>query len=92
MSRPAAAPPSRLPLVLLGLMTLISFGGPFLIAVILWGGPQSGWPPDRPVEWVGVGLVLVLFAACFTACVTIGWWHVRPAPTTAAGDEPKHDR
>lgn len=84
--------PSRLPLVLLGLMTLVSFGGPVLIAVLLWGGSRSGWPPDRPVEWVGVGLVMVAFAVCFTACLTVGWWHGHPPRITGKTDERLDDR
>jgi hypothetical protein len=66
-----------LPIVLLGLMTLVSFGGPFVIALLLWGGERSKWPPDRPVEWIGLGVVMTLFAACFIACLTIGWWRPR---------------
>ena len=45
-------------------MTVASFGGPFLIGMILRGGEHPEWPPDRPVEWVafagGAGLVVVL--------------------------------
>jgi len=63
--------------VLLGLMTFLSFVGPFLIAGILWGGPRSGWPPDRPIEWIGVGAILFLFLACFLACLTAPWWNSR---------------
>ncbi len=84
--------PSRLPLVALGLMTLVSFGGPILIAVLLWGGPRSGWPPDRPVEWIGVGLVMTLFATCFIACLTVGWWRKQPPRITNKLDEPDQDR
>ncbi len=46
---------SRAAYILLGLMTVLCFGGPFLIAVLLWGGERSGWPPDRPIEWIGFG-------------------------------------
>ena len=84
--------PSRLPMVLLGLMTLVSFGGPVLIAVLLWGGARSGWPPDRPVEWIGFGLVMPLFAACFIACLTVGWWHGHPPRIASKADEHLDDR
>ncbi len=45
-------PLPRLPYVLLGAMTLVSFGGPFVILVVVRGGPSARWPPDRPVEWI----------------------------------------
>jgi len=73
---------SRAAYVVLGLMTLVSFGGPALIAVILWGGQRSGWPPDRPIEWIGVGLVLFLFLTCFIACLTVPLW----IPRAPGGD------
>ena len=37
--------------VLLGLLTLATFGGYFLIGHVLSGGERPGWPPDRAVEW-----------------------------------------
>jgi hypothetical protein len=37
--------------VLLGLLTLATFGGYFLIGHVLRGGASPAWPPDRPVEW-----------------------------------------
>ena len=63
------------PYALLGAMTLISFGGPFLVLVVVRGGASPSWPPDRPLEWFTIALVLVLFAASFVACITIGWWY-----------------
>jgi len=54
----------RLAYVLLALMSLASFGGPFLIGTVLRGGESPTWPPDRPVEWgvvAGVtGVVVVV--------------------------------
>ncbi len=64
-----------LPYVLLGAMTLISFGGPFVILLIVRGGASANWPPDRPVEWITIGIVLWLAIALFLACVSIGWWY-----------------
>ena len=56
--------PSKFAYVLLMLMSIFAFGGPFAIGRVLEGGEHGGWPPDRPVEWVtlvGVcGGVLVL--------------------------------
>ncbi len=55
----------RFAYLLLGLMSLATFGGPFLIGAALRGGDSPKWPPDRPVEWVvfsGVtGVVVVVF-------------------------------
>ncbi len=46
---------------LFAVMTLVSFGGPFLINSVLNGGESKGWPPDRPIEWVViVGLTAVV--------------------------------
>ena len=61
----------RYPFVLLGAMTLFTFGGPFLIGYFLGGGASPKWPPDRPIEWavlLGVsGMVAVLMMACLSA-------------------------
>lgn len=76
-----AAPVRRLPYVLLGLMTLASFGGPFGIVAILQGGERPGWPPDRPVEWVAFAAICGLVAALMIACLALGL-----ANRTALGD------
>lgn len=73
MSRVPPVP--RLPYFLLGGLTLISFGGPFAMLVIVRGGPSARWPPDRLVEWVVIGLVCTLAVTLFWACVTLGWWY-----------------
>jgi hypothetical protein len=65
-------PPPRAPLVLLGLMTVASFGGPFVIFVTLQGGASAHWPPDRPVEWWVFGLITGLVAVLMTACLALG--------------------
>ncbi len=55
---------TRQAMILLALMTCAAFGGPIGFGVVLRGGPNPGWPPDRAVEWaalVGIsGLVLAL--------------------------------
>lgn len=60
----------RLPFVLLGLMTIFSFGGPVAIGLVLRGGASRNWPPDRSVEWVTLlgisGVVLALMLACLS--------------------------
>ena len=50
----------RLAYALLAAMTLLSFGGPFLIGAIMRGGDSPNWPPDRPVEWTAFGGVTAL--------------------------------
>ncbi len=64
-----------LPYLLLGAMTLVTFGGPFVILLVVRGGASANWPPDRPVEWITIALVLWLAIALFLACVSIGWWY-----------------
>ncbi len=44
----------RLAYVLLAIMSVTSFGGPFLLGSVLRGGDRPNWPPDRPIEWVAV--------------------------------------
>jgi hypothetical protein len=75
----------RLPYVLLGAMTLVSFIGPFVILATMWGGRSSKWPPDRPVEWVTIAVVIGLVIALFVACLSIGWWYRQASPV----NEPK---
>jgi hypothetical protein len=76
-----ARPLPRLPYVLLIAMSVVSFGGPFLIVGVLWGGKSSRWPPDRPIEWATIGAVFVLFLTLFAACVGIrGWYRPERAP------------
>jgi hypothetical protein len=41
----------RIAYLLLGLLTLATFGGYFLIGYVLKGGASPAWPPDRMVEW-----------------------------------------
>ncbi len=69
----------RLPYILLAAMTAVSFGGPFVIVGVVRGGDSARWPPDRPLEWVTIGVVLALFLILFVACVSIRLWF-RPKP------------
>ena len=57
----------RLPWVVLGVMTTLTFGGPLLIGAVLRGGERTTWPPDRAVEWatlIGTSLAVVVLMAC----------------------------
>jgi uncharacterized membrane protein YedE/YeeE len=71
-------PLPHLPNVLLGLLTLVCFGGPLTMLLVVRGGSSSEWPPDRAIEWIVAGLVCLAAAALFLACITIGWWYSWP--------------
>jgi hypothetical protein len=66
---------SRPLIILFAAMTVVSFGGPFLIAAVLWGGESSRWPPDRPIEWIVFGFVVSLVVVLFVACVSVRLWY-----------------
>jgi hypothetical protein len=72
-------PLPRLPYVLLGAMTIVSFVGPFVLFGTVMGGPSDKWPPDRPIEWVVVIAVFGLASVLFLACVSLAWWFPRIA-------------
>jgi hypothetical protein len=71
-------PLPRLPFLLLGWLTVVSFGGPLALLLIVRGGPRADLPPDRPVEWIVIALVFGLFLVLFVACISIGWWYPWP--------------
>lgn len=61
----------RLPFVLLTLMTLVTFGGPVVIWIVLRGGSNPKWPPDRPIEWITFAIICGLVLGFMALCVTI---------------------
>ena len=70
-----SVPPGRVPRstwILLGLLTLFSFGGPLPIFLVLRGGKQSGWPPDRPVEWATFVGICGAVVAMMSTCLVVG--------------------
>jgi hypothetical protein len=73
----------RGPFVLLGLMTLATFGGPIAIVVSIRGGASRQWPPDRAVEWWTFGLTTGLVVVLMLACVGLGLVHRRRATPSA---------
>ncbi len=83
----AGRPLSRVPYVLLGAMTFVSFAGPFVVLATIRGGKSRGWPPDRPVEWGMIGVVLGLEIVLFLVCVTAGWWQNRHQQVPTRSDE-----
>ncbi len=72
-SKPAPASPTG-PLVMLGLLSVAAFAGPFLIFLTIRGGEHEAWPPDRPVEWVTLLGVSALVAGLMVGCLTSGKW------------------
>ena len=77
MSDPLPSTAKNLPWILLGLMTVFSMAGPFVIFLIFKGGDHEGWPPDRPIEWWALGLITGLVVVLLSACVTVGIWSPR---------------
>ena len=75
MTTKNAAPLPRTPYILLIALSVVCFGGPFVMVGVIRGGQSAGWPPDRPIEWLTMAVVLVLFLALFVACVSIRVWY-----------------
>lgn len=71
---PRSVGPPKAPLILLGLLTVVAFAGPFAIVWVLRGGASPIWPPDRAVEWVMFGGTVGLVVVLLTACTTAGLW------------------
>jgi hypothetical protein len=70
-----------LPYILLGAMTLVTFGGPFVILLALRRGSRPDWPPESTSEWSIILLVLALEAALVLSCLSIRLWY--PVPGTS---------
>lgn len=77
MSGPRSAHVAKLPLVLLGIMTAATFGGPLGVMLVLRGGVEPAWPPDRPVEWVALIGAVGLVAALMIAILALGLANLR---------------
>jgi heme/copper-type cytochrome/quinol oxidase subunit 3 len=62
-------------IVLFALMTAVAFGGPLAIALVLRGGRNATWPPDRAIEWLALGgistLVLLLMIVTIAASLAL---------------------
>ena len=65
---------ARLPYILLIAMTVVSFGGPFAILAALHLGERTDWPPEGPLEWSVVLLVVGLVVMIFALCVSMRFW------------------
>ena len=66
-------PTPRGPFFLLGVMTLLTLGGPLLIVISLRGGTHRRWPPDRPIEWITVVGVVVGFVVVLALCLWLSY-------------------
>ena len=71
-------PLPRLPNALLGMLTVVCFGGPLALWLVVRGGSSGEWPPDRVVEWLVLGLVVIAGSGLYLACITVGWWYRWP--------------
>ena len=69
-----APAPSRLVFGLLAVMTIFTFGGPFVLMLAIRGGEDSKWPPDRPIEWVALILIVSIVCVLLAACLSIRLW------------------
>ncbi len=52
--------------------------------MVIRGGASDRWPPDRPVEWVTIVVVVTLVIVLFCACLTIGVWYRQPGSGSIA--------
>lgn len=75
---------------ILGVLTLLCFGGPFLIGSVLRGGADPNWPPDRPIEWGAMGAITGLVVVSIAILAALWARHLpsraRVAPSTPAAD------
>ena len=80
-----------LPYVLLVAMTLVSFGGPVAMLLMIRGGSSADWPPDRAIEWLTIGAIFGLFITIFIACVSISLWYAVGGNVSANADTRRTD-
>ncbi len=85
--------PSLLAYGLLLATSVVSFGGPFLLMLVIGGGRNPKWPPDRPIEWITFGVVMTIACVLFLLCLSIRLWLPRmqstganPAPSSKSSD------
>jgi hypothetical protein len=62
---------SRFAFLLFGLMTLVTFGGPVAFGLVLRGGASPDWPPDRPIEWITLGLITLLVVGLMASAISL---------------------
>ncbi len=77
MTKPPSNPPPglpKLPLILLGLLTIVTFAGPFALLVVIQGGERREWPPDRQVEWWTFITIISLGVSLVAGCVATSLW------------------
>jgi hypothetical protein len=74
-----STPVPKTPFVLLGILTVLTVGGPIAIWKAIQGGSSPVWPPDRPIEWWAFGLITGAVVVLMTACLAIGLVNWRKA-------------
>jgi hypothetical protein len=62
---------ARGPFVLLGLMTVATFGGPVAFGWVLRGGPSPVWPPDRLIEWLTLAGISTLVVGLMVVAIAL---------------------
>jgi len=60
---------SKRPFVWLGLLTVLTFAGPLVVFLVGKGGQSRFWPPDRPVEWIVILSILLIYSIVFIGCL-----------------------
>jgi len=56
------------------MMTIVSFGGPLALMLVIGGGEHPKWPPDRPIEWIAFGVIMTVACVLLLLCLSIRWW------------------
>ena len=80
--------PSR-PIRLLIALTAAVLLGPLAIGFVFRGGESSGWPPDRPVEWIALAAPTALDVFLMGATIATGWAEMKkPIQKRAEGERP----
>jgi len=82
----------RLPFILLGSMTVASFGGPLAIGSVLRGGASPAWPPDRAIEWVTLFGVSGTVLAIMLACLSLAFFNRKAVAGRAPNSPVEGDR
>lgn len=83
--------PPLLPMVLLAALSVLTLAGPFGIFVVLRGGANPEWPPDRPVEWWVFSLVCGVYATLMVVCVWVAAINLRRMRRSSPGPRPGVD-
>lgn len=83
----------RVAFVLLVLMTVVTVLGPLALYLAIAGGRHDGWPPDRPIEWIVLVIVVALGTLLFLSCLIVAtriphWSGGKPGAGSEPTDQP----